>query len=84
MGDLDPGTGRVYSGPQPRAVLGAGDVLLVDEAGMLDQDTARALMVIADTHHTSLALLGDRHQLPAVGRGGALDLVAAGPTPTRA
>ena len=53
-----------------------GDVLLVDEAGMLDQDTARALFAIADQAGATLALLGDRHQLPAVGRGGVLDLAA--------
>ena len=56
------------------ARLMPGDVLLVDEAGMLDQDTARALFAIADQAHTTIALLGDRHQLPAVGRGGVLDL----------
>ena len=43
---------------------------------MLDQDSARALMVIADEHHARVALVGDRHQLPAVGRGGVLDLAA--------
>ncbi len=43
---------------------------------MLDQDTARALLSIADEHCTRLALIGDRHQLPAVGRGGVLDLAA--------
>ena len=59
-----------------RARLLPGDVLLVDEAGMLDQDTARALFAIADRAHASVALLGDRHQLPAVGRGGVLDLAA--------
>lgn len=53
-----------------------GDVLLVDEAGMLDQDTSRALFAIADRAGATLALLGDRHQLPAVGRGGVLDLAA--------
>jgi len=53
-----------------------GDVLLVDEAGMLDQDNARALFAIADKAHATVALLGDRHQLPAVGRGGVLDLAA--------
>ena len=41
---------------------------------MLDQDTARALLTIADEHAARLALTGDRHQLPAVGRGGVLDL----------
>jgi len=72
----DPRTGATYRGPQPDAVLRPGDLLLVDEAGMLDQDTARALLVIADEHHTRVALVGDRHQLPAVGRGGVLDLAA--------
>lgn len=58
------------------ARLSPGDVLLVDEAGMLDQDTARALFAIADHAHATVALLGDRHQLPSVGRGGVLDLAA--------
>lgn len=53
-----------------------GDVLLVDEAGMIDQDTARALFAIADHAGATVALLGDRHQLPSVGRGGVLDLAA--------
>ena len=76
VGDSDPLTGHTYTGPQPAAVLRAGDLLLVDEAGMLDQDSARALMVIADDQHARVALVGDRHQLPAVGRGGVLDLAA--------
>ncbi|NYI75875.1 conjugative relaxase-like TrwC/TraI family protein [Nocardioides panzhihuensis] len=57
----------------PAAPLRPGDVLLVDEAGMLDQDTALALLTIADEHRLRLVLMGDRHQLPAVGRGGVLD-----------
>ena len=56
------------------AVLMPGDELVVDEAGMLDQDTARALLTIADESGARVVLLGDRHQLPAVGRGGVLDL----------
>ena len=76
VGDPDPLTGLTYTGPAPAAVLKAGDLLLVDEAGMLDQDSARALMVIADTARARVALVGDRHQLPAVGRGGVLDLAA--------
>ncbi len=47
---------------------------------MLDQDTARALLTIADEAGARVALVGDRHQLPAVGRGGVLDLATAGPT----
>ena len=36
--------------------------------------TARALLRLADELHTPVMLVGDRHQLPAVGRGGVLDL----------
>jgi hypothetical protein len=50
-----------------------GTCSLVDEAGMLDQDTARALLTLADEAGARVALVGDRHQLPAVGRGGVLD-----------
>lgn len=61
------------AGPDPSAVLHHGDLLVVDEAGMLDQDTALALLSVADETGTRVALLGDRHQLPPVGRGGVLD-----------
>jgi conjugative relaxase-like TrwC/TraI family protein len=57
----------------PAAQLRRGGLLLVDEAGMLDQDTARALLTVADEAGARVALVGDRHQLPAVGRGGFLD-----------
>ncbi|WP_336029194.1 MobF family relaxase [Geodermatophilus sp. FMUSA9-8] len=77
LGHTDPVTGRAYAGPADGARLRAGDLLVVDEAGMLDQDTARALLTIADECRAHLALLGDRHQLAAVGRGGVLDLAAA-------
>ena len=72
---------RELSVPSSDALLCRGDLLLIDEAGMLDQDTARALVTIADETGARLALGGDRHQLPAVGRGGVLDLAAhwAGP-----
>jgi exodeoxyribonuclease V alpha subunit len=60
--------------PNARARLLPGDVLLVDEAGMLDQDVMRALLTVADDSGARVALVGDRHQLPAVGRGGAFDL----------
>ncbi|MGI9156738.1 MAG: AAA family ATPase, partial [Marmoricola sp.] len=35
-----------------------------------------ALLTVADEHAVRVALLGDRHQLAAVGRGGVLDLAA--------
>lgn len=64
---------RVAARPDLAARLLPGDVLLSDEAGMLDQDTARALLTIADETGARVAFVGDRHQLPAVGRGGVLD-----------
>ena len=67
---------RGPSYPVADAVLQCGDLLLVDEAGMLDQDTALALLTLADETKARVALVGDRHQLPAVGRGGLLDLAA--------
>ncbi len=67
---------RTERDPGPAAQLCPGDVLLVDEAGMLDQDFARALLVIADETRAQVAFVGDRHQLPAVGRGGVLDHAA--------
>jgi exodeoxyribonuclease V alpha subunit len=77
VGEDDPATGRVYLGPNEATQLRPGDLLLVDEAGMLDQDTARALLTVADECQVRVALLGDRHQLSAVGRGGVLDLAIA-------
>ena len=74
IGEVDPATGRVYVGPGEGAWLQPGDLLVCDEAGMLDQDTTRALLTVADECRVRVALLGDRHQLAAVGRGGVLDL----------
>lgn len=63
--------------PSPSAPpLDSRTLLVVDEAGMLDQDSARALLALADAGGAQVALIGDRHQLPAVGRGGVLDLAA--------
>lgn len=54
---LDPHRRRT----RPRAILRRGELLLVDEAGILDQDTARALLTIADEAGARIALVGDRH-----------------------
>lgn len=43
---------------------------------MLDQDSALALFTVAAETGATLALVGDRAQLPAVGRGGVLDMAA--------
>ena len=75
-------TRQTNSAPDPSAQLRAGDLLLIDEAGMLDQDTARALLTIADETGARVAFVGDRHQLPAVGRGGVLDHAVAFAHPT--
>jgi len=74
--DADGRWTREPSTPVADAVLQRGDLLLIDEAGMLDQDTARAILTLADETGARVALVGDRHQLPAVGRGGVLDLAA--------
>jgi exodeoxyribonuclease V alpha subunit len=64
---------RQSTEPSPTAQLQRGDLLLIDEAGMVDQDTALALLTIADDAGARVAFMGDQHQLPAIGRGGVLD-----------
>lgn len=76
VGDTDPETGATYTGPPREAQLRRGERIVVDEAGMLDQDTALALFTVAQETGATLALVGDRAQLPAVGRGGVLDMAA--------
>ncbi len=73
-GDADPETGSTYRGPVHEASLALGERIVVDEAGMLDQDSALALLQVADEAGAAVALVGDRAQLPAVGRGGVLDI----------
>ena len=50
--------------------------MIVDEAGMLDQDTAIALLTVTAEAGATVALVGDRAQLAAIGRGGVLDMAA--------
>ena len=75
MGDRDPDKDAAYTGAAASARLRRGE-RIVDEAGMLDQDTALALLTVADEVGASVALVGDRAQLAAVGRGGVLDIAA--------
>ncbi|MGO1539884.1 MAG: MobF family relaxase [Leucobacter sp.] len=75
-GDIDPDSGRRYNGPPENARLTVGERVVVDEAGMLDQDTAIALLTITAEAGATVALVGDRAQLPAVGHGGVLDVAA--------
>lgn len=76
-GDTDPETGATYRGPTKENRLSPGERVVVDEAAMLDQDSALALLTVADETGATLALIGDRAQLPAVGRGGVFDMAAA-------
>lgn len=76
VGDTDSITGATYTGPTQAARLRRGERIVVDEAGMLDQATALALFTVAEEAGATLALVGDRAQLPAVGRGGVLDMAA--------
>jgi ATP-dependent exoDNAse (exonuclease V) alpha subunit len=59
--------------------LGAGDVVLVDEAGMAGTFLLDELVSIATARGAVVRLLGDDRQLPAVESGGALRLIAAQP-----
>lgn len=76
LGDIDPETGAAYTGPPKEARLRRGERIVVDEAGMLNQDTALALFTVAAETGATVALVGDRAQLSAVGRGGVLDMAA--------
>lgn len=68
---------RVDPGDPPAwAKLSRGERIVVDEAGLLDQDSAIALLTTAAEAGATIALVGDRAQLPAVGRGGVLDIAA--------
>ena len=64
--DEDGHWSQTDAAPEARARLLPGDVLLVDEAGMLDQDTARALFAIADRAHAHRR--APRRPPPAAGR----------------
>ena len=59
-----------------QAVLSAGDLLIVDEAGMVDTAQLTALYRLADAAGAKMLLVGDPAQLPAVGAGGLLGLLA--------
>ena len=50
--------------------LPAGTTVIVDEAGMVGTHSLAALTRLADTSRWRVALVGDGHQLQAVGRGG--------------
>lgn len=60
---------RIESGKEPD-VLKAGDVIVVDEAGMLDTRTLHKLAGYAEKYGAKMVLVGDSLQLEAVGSAG--------------
>ncbi len=55
-----------------RFVLRRGDRIVVDEAGMVDLQTAAALVDLALEHGVGVAMVGDPHQALPVGHAGAM------------
>ena len=76
VGEIDPDMGGCTGGRRTGR-KSMFDLLVVDEAGMLPQDVAQALLHIADTAGARLVLVGDRPQLAAVGRGGVMEMALA-------
>lgn len=71
VGDVDPDTGAVYGGPT-QYVLRSRDRIVVDEAGMVDLQTANVLVELAIEQGVGLAFVGDTHQALPVGHAGAM------------
>ncbi|WP_310289585.1 AAA family ATPase [Microbacterium trichothecenolyticum] len=72
VGDADPKSGSTYGGPR-RFGLRPGDRIVVDEAGMLDLQTADALTELALQTGAGVAMVGDTHQALPVGHTGAME-----------
>ena len=70
-GDADPRTGVVFDGPR-HFLIGAGDRIVVDEAGMVDLHTAIALAVVTAETGAGIAMVGDHLQAMPVGHSGAM------------
>ncbi|WP_308291741.1 AAA family ATPase [Microbacterium jejuense] len=71
VGDVDPSTGAAYGGPT-QYVLRSRDRIVVDEAGMVDLQTANVLVELAIEQGVGLAFVGDTHQALPVGHAGAM------------
>lgn len=75
IGDIDPTTGRIYVGARKHP-LAPGDRIVVDEAGMVDLCTARALAQVAEETGADIAMVGDHLQAMPVGHSGAMASMA--------
>ena len=71
VGEVDPRTGTVYGGAT-QYVLRSRDRIVVDEAGMVDLQTANVLVELAIEQGVGLAFVGDTHQALPVGHAGAM------------
>ncbi|WP_369964033.1 AAA family ATPase [Leifsonia sp. EB34] len=71
-GDFDTLTGGTYAGPRMR--IRPGDRIVVDEAGMLDLESASALIDVLNRTGAGAALVGDERQALPVGHSGAMAL----------
>jgi len=74
VGEVDLSTGAVYGGPT-QYVLRSRDRIVVDEAGMVDLQTANVLVELAIEQGVGLAFVGDTHQALPVGHAGAMGSV---------
>jgi len=75
-GQLWPGTTIPYTGPR-EYLLQPGDRVVVDEAGMIDLNAARALAIVATQTGAGVAMIGDPHQVRPVGHSGAMAIACA-------
>lgn len=71
FGEADTDSGVVYKGPH-RFELRRGDRIVVDEAGMVDLQTADALVELALERQVGVAMVGDPYQALPVGHAGAM------------
>ncbi|HVX09118.1 ATP-dependent DNA helicase [Humibacter sp.] len=74
IGEIDPTTQQPFDGV-PDEELQQGDRIVIDEAGMLDLDTANALVQLARETGTGIAAVGDPNQALPVGHSGAMALL---------
>ncbi len=74
LGAIDDATGRPYLGPQ-RFVLRRGDRVVVDEAGMVDLQSADAFGAVLEETGAGIAMIGDPRQAAPVGHAGAMALL---------
>ncbi len=69
----------MFDGPR-HFLIGAGDRIVVDEAGMVDLHTANALAIVAAETGAGIAMVGDHLQAMPVGHSGAMASMTRGST----